>query len=147
MSKREVNQMTKKIYEFNPVIYPFRLWVGINVPVKDIIEKFYVYNIDDNTISDITDEELFRDDDVVATTYPMVDRVDDRIGAFININKKDKLTVGVIAHESIHVCDFLSDRLGLVGDIKNMYSYGEARGYFVEWVANCINSVKLNKFD
>ena len=132
-----------KIYEFNPIIYPFRLWVGVQVPVKDIQEKFFAHNFDD-TISDFTDKELLQTT-VAATTYPVVERKDNWIGCFININRKDKLTVGVMAHEATHVCDMLSDRLGLVGEIDKMFSHGEARAYFVEWVANCINEVKQGK--
>lgn len=132
-----------KIYEFNPIIYPFRLWVGVQVPVKDIQEKFFAHNFDD-TISDFTDKELLQTT-FAATTYPVVERKDNWIGCFININRKDKLTVGVMAHEATHVCDMLSDRIGLVGEVDKMFSHGEARAYFVEWVANCINEVKQGK--
>lgn len=132
-----------KIYEFNPIIYPFRLWVGVQVPAKDIQDKFFAHNFDD-TISDFTDKELLQTS-VAATTLPVVERKDNWIGCLININRKDKLTVGVMAHEATHVCDMLSDRLGLVGEIDKMFSHGEARAYFVEWVANCINEVKQGK--
>ena len=132
-----------KIYEFNPIIYPFRLWVGVQVPAKDIQEKFFAHNFDD-TISDFTDKELLQTT-VADTTYPVVERKDNWIGCFININRKDKLTVGVMAHEATHVCDMLSDRIGLVGEVDKMFSHGEARAYFVDWVSNCINEVKQGK--
>lgn len=132
-----------KIYEFNPIIYPFRLWVGINITTKSVQEKFFAHNFDD-TISDFTDNDLLGTT-CAATTYPVVERGSSQIGAFVNINRKDKVSVGVMAHEAVHVCDMLSDMVGLVGDIKNMFSHGEARAYIVEWVANCINEVKLNK--
>ena len=132
-----------KIYEFNPVIYPFRLWVGIQVSAKDIQEKFFAHNFDD-TISDFTNKELLRTTEA-ATTYPVVEKKDNWIGCFININHKDKLTVGVMAHEATHFCDLASDYLGLVGDIDNMFSHGEARAYLIEWAVNCINEVKQGK--
>lgn len=131
------------IHEFNPIIYPFRLWVGINVKPKEIKDKFFAYNFDD-TVSDFTDKEL-SSTTVAATTYPVCSREDNWIGAFVNIRRKDKCTVGVMAHEATHVCDLISDRLGLVGEIDKMFSHGEARAYIVEWVANCINEVKINK--
>ena len=133
-----------KIYEFNPEIYPFRLWVGMNVQTQEIKDKFFAWNIDDNTISDITDSDL-SGNTVVATTYPVCCREDNWIGAFVHIVRKDKCSVGVIAHEASHVCDFLSYRLGLVGEVDNLFSHGEARAYFMEWVANCINEVKTGK--
>lgn len=132
------------IHEFNPVIYPFRLWIGINVPAKAIQERFYAYDMKEDAIFDITDTDPMGYN-AVATTFPVVEKKGLYIGAFVNINKKHNLSLGVIAHEALHVCDLLSDRLGLVGDIKDLFIHGEARAYFVEWVANCINKVKLNK--
>lgn len=133
-----------KIYEFNPAVYPFRLWVGMDVSPKDIKEKFWAWNIGDDTISDIMDNNLSLNN-VAATTYPVCYREDNWIGAFVHIRGKGKCSVGVIAHEASHVCDLLSDRLGLVGEIDKMFSHGEARAYFIEWVANCINQVKTGK--
>lgn len=133
-----------KIYEFNPIIYPFRLWVGMNVPKKDIANKFYAYKVGENEICDITEQNL-EHSNTAATTFPVCDKEDNWIGAFVHIWRKDKCSVGVMAHEAVHVCDFLSDRLGLVGEIDNLFSHGEARAYFIEWVVNCINEVKLNK--
>lgn len=131
------------IHEFNPIIYPFRLWVGMNVSAEDIKDAFYLYNFDD-TINDFSGNDL-SNTDTTATTYPVCSRKDNWIGAFVNIRRKDKCTVGVIAHEATHVCDLMSDRLGLVGEIDKMFCHGEARAYIVEWIANCINEVKQNK--
>ena len=133
-----------KIYEFNPSIYPFRLWVGMNVAPEDIKEKFWAWNIGDDTISDITDNNLPMDN-AAATTYPVCCREGNRTGAFVHIRRKDECGVGAMAHEASHVCDLLSDRFGLVGEIDNLFSHGEARAYFVGWVANCINQVRIGK--
>lgn len=132
------------IYEFNPEVYPFRLWVGMNVQAQEIKDKFFAYDICYDTVSDITDSDL-SGNTVTATTYPVCCREDHWIGAFVHIRRKDKCNVGVIAHEASHVCDFLSDRFGLVGEVDNLFSHGEARAYFIEWVANCINKVKTGK--
>lgn len=67
------------------------------------------------------------------------------IGAFVHILRNDKCSVGVMAHEASHVCDLLSDRIGLVGDVDNLFSHGEARAYFIQWVADCISQVKNGK--
>ena len=133
-----------KIHEFIPVIYPFRLWVGMNVTDKDIKDKFFAYNVGDDTISDISEVDLsYRS--VAATTYPVCCRKDNWIGAFVNIRRKDKCGVGVMAHEACHVCDLLSDRIGLVGEVDNLFSHGEARAYFIEWCAECISKVRNGK--
>lgn len=133
-----------KIHEFIPVIYPFRLWVGMNVTDKDIKDKFFAYNVGDDTISDISEVDL-SDRSMAATTYPVCCRKDNWIGAFVHILRKDKCSVGVMAHEASHVCDFLSDRIGLVGEVDNLFSHGEARAYFIQWVADCISKVRDGK--
>lgn len=135
-----------KIYEFNPEVYPFRLWVGMNVQAQDIKDKFFAWNIGDDTVGDITDSDL-SGNNIAATTYPVCCRKNNWIGAFVHIRRKNKCNVGVMAHEASHVCDFLSDRIGLVGEVDKLFSHGEARAYFIEWVANCINSVKTGRFE
>lgn len=53
------------------------------------------------------------------------------------------LTVGVVkSHEANHICDFACEHLGIYR--KGFYE-GEAASYLVQWIANCINSVKTNK--
>lgn len=133
-----------KIHEFNPEVYPFRLWVGVNVQAQEIKDKFFAWNVGDDTVCDITDLDL-SGNTIAATTYPVCCKEDNWIGAFVHIRRKDKCSVGVIAHEASHVCDLLSDRLGLVGEVDNLFSHGEARAYFIEWIANRINEVKTGK--
>lgn len=132
------------IYEFNPIVYPFRLWVGINVPHKDIMDKFFACKIDDG-VCELTEQDLAEGCTTAAITYPVCNKETLWVGTFVHIIRKDRCSVGVIAHEASHVCDYLSDRLGIVGETENMFSHGEARAYFIEWVANCINEVKCNK--
>ena len=50
--------MTNRIFEFDPAVYPFRLWVGVDVPSDEITGKFWAYNIVDGTISDIENSDL-----------------------------------------------------------------------------------------
>lgn len=133
-----------KIHEFNPVIYPSRLWVGIDIPPQLVKDTFFGYNLCDDTISDFMDKELLPQSDTAATTYLVCNRKDNWIGAFVNIRRKDRCSVGVMAHEASLVCDFLSERIGLMGG-DNLFKNGEARAYIIEWTTNCINEVKINK--
>lgn len=133
-----------KIKEFNPTVYPFKLWVALNATPQEVMDRFYCFDINSGSISDFINDDFSRMD-VAATTYCVCSKEDNYIGAFINIVRKDKCTVGVIAHEASHACDILSDRLGLIGEINNHFINGEARAYFVEWVAGCIQSVKQQK--
>ena len=35
-----------KIHEFNPEVYPFRLWVGMNIQAQEIKDKFLVCRLE-----------------------------------------------------------------------------------------------------
>lgn len=133
-----------KITEFNPTVYPFRLWVALNATPQEVIDSFYCFDGNSGTVSNFIEDDFARID-VAATTYCVCSKQNNYIGAFVNIVRKDKCTVGVIAHEASHACDILSDRLGLVGELNNHFANGEARAYFIEWAAECIQSVKNNK--
>lgn len=47
---QEERNNTTRIYEFDPVIYPFRLWVAINPPLDEIKEKFYGLTTDNERV-------------------------------------------------------------------------------------------------
>lgn len=43
-----------QIYEFNPTIYPFRLWVSVNPPFEDVKDKFGLLNNENERIGNST---------------------------------------------------------------------------------------------
>jgi len=47
-------------------------------------------------------------------------------------------SAGTIAHESLHIVDFLCDELGIPITIENT----EIRGYMIGYIVNCITSGK-----
>ena len=127
-----------RILEFDPVVYPFRLWVGKNVPHKSVEETFWALTTDmDKTPFD----EVYytRDRFVCATCYPVCDKESGWIGIFCNIQYTKLLTVGRMAHEATHIVDFLCEKLGIE---CYTFTQGEPRAYLVEWATNCIDKVK-----
>lgn len=131
-----------KIHEFNPMVYPFRLWVGVNLPYEEVDGKFYAL-LQDMERMDFELDMYNHDRFCVATCYPVCSKSDGFIGILCVIHNPKLLSVGKIAHEASHITDFLCDRTGLNGF---NFDDGEARAYFTEWAADCIYQIKRGNF-
>lgn len=131
-----------KIYEFNPVIYPFRLYVAVNPTFEEVEETFYAYDVETNERSNMLKDDFYNDYGTIATCYPIVHKKDAWISILVRIRLKGQMDAGTIAHEASHICDFVCQRYGIY---RNGFNEGEATGYLTGWIANCINSVKRNK--
>ena len=129
------------IHEFDPVIYPARLWVGINPPFEYIDNKFYGLNSEMERIP-FGKEQHEVDSFVVARTHAVTDKESGWIGIFVSIYKPKMMTTNFISHESAHCADFICENFGIQhGGFDN----GEAYAYLIGWIADCIEKVKLNK--
>ena len=137
-----MNERAKgKIHEFDPVIYPFRIWVSINPSLEEVSEKFYGLT-DEMERVDIDEKWLDEDRFKIATTSPVSIKKDGWCGLLVCIHKPKVMNTGVIAHESVHCADFVCEQFGITtGSFEN----GEAYAYLVQWIAGCIEKVKLNK--
>lgn len=132
-----------KIFEFDPQIYPTRLWVCVNPSFDDVNDKFYF--LDDkseNIIDDYSRKDFEKHFLAVATSFSVVDKKSAFKGIFVAIWKKKCVGCGVIAHESTHATDWLWEQLDMRG-----YSFneGEPRAYYTQWVANSIAGVLKSK--
>lgn len=132
------------IHQFSPVIYPFKLWVGIDVPAHDIIAEFYGYSMRNGEVSDFTEDELNKATSY-ATTYPVVHKSTNLTGCFIHFHRRKYAVSAVMAHEASHVSDFMSDKFGLASDASSLFDEGEARAYIVQWAVECMEKVKRDK--
>ena len=133
--------MENKIREFSPVVYPFRLWVGVNPSYEEVENKFYALNTVMERIP-MTPDIYHTDTFIVARNIVVCSKNDGWIGIFIPIYKPRLMSVGKIAHEASHCTDFMCEKFGVGG---HDFEGGEARAYFTEWVADCINQVKTGK--
>ena len=130
-----------QIHEFDPVIYPTRLWVAINPALEQISEKFY--GLDSNIDKFDIDHDYFDPTFItIAKTYPVFDKQSKWIGLFVGIYKKGQCGSGVVSHESVHVADFICEQLGVS---NGKFEDGEAYAYLVQWIAYCIDKVLKNK--
>lgn len=134
--------MANSIYEFNPVVYPFRLWVikkNTNSDVKDnfwgITSGYETYDIEDEML----DQQHKKAN---AWVLPVSKKESKRIGVLVCLEKTREMTVGKVAHEATHVVDWVCEHLDLRGF---SYAEGEARAYLTGWVTDCINNVLKGK--
>ena len=131
------------IYEFNPQVYPTRLWVAkkADVSFDEIDNGFHAINgsnerIDFKAAFEETEASIY------ATTYPVSNKESGWRGCLVLLNRKD-LTMGTIAHEASHCTDWLFEQLGV--ESGTTFDNGEARAYYLEWAFNRIIEVKQGK--
>lgn len=120
------------IYEFDPVIYPFKLWVSIANNTEYIKSKFLYYP---------EKEELNFKGKVEfdASVDTVMHKETKMLGFLVYFVNSKACTNGIIAHEATHVSDRVWEHLGERKKAK------EANAYLVEWIVDCIEKVKLNK--
>jgi hypothetical protein len=119
-----------KIHEFNPVIYPVKIWVVVNPKRGQIIENFKY--LDGKNIEIESDMK-----NIVACVFdkPLIRSRTGKYGFLIVIN--EKLHVGEIAHESCHAVGSIYNYLG----VKFSTIEDEPNAYLTGWVASCIDNV------
>ena len=122
---------TAKIHEFNPVIYPYRIWIVIDKTPNVIAEKFKEYS--GNPI-------IFTDDDgsdrQEAFTMMAIHKEEKYCGTVIFFHSKKSMSYELVAHESSHAAKHLFKHIG--ADITEH----EPFEYVVGWIAGCCEKVK-----
>ena len=121
------------IREFDPVIYPFRLWVIVGGKDKEITDSFLQYEGEEIESLDkgISKSEAF--------AMPVISKESNRYGVVVYFVNRRVMTCSVIAHESSHAAKFLFEHIG--ADVKEH----EPFEYVVGWIAGCCEKAKKNK--
>ncbi len=116
----------QKIYEFDPQIYPRKLWVTVGVPFDELKDEF---------------EDL---KSIEEASYAQVDHIrklkpEIRGGILVRFEDLEALKrLGIITHETIHVATEIFDYIGAYHDPKNQ----EPFAYLCGWIAKCMEEVK-----
>lgn len=116
----------QKIYEFDPQIYPRKVWVTVGVPFEELKDEF----------EDLKpmEEGSYAQVDHLRKLKPEV-----RGGLLVRFENLDTLKkFGNITHESIHVATEIFDYIGAFHDPKNQ----ELFAYLCGWIAKCMDEVK-----
>ena len=125
--------MKSSIYEFDPVIYPIRLWVCKKPVKEDVASIFYPFNNDDEMVDDFGD--TFSRIGCYANTL-IVGKKSERIkGCLVSLLMPGSVGAGVCAHEALHFVAHLSDMLDI--PLGN-FDKSEPLAYLEQWATNCI---------
>lgn len=108
-------------YEYDPVIYPRKLWVYTGDRLSEVCDFF---------------ENLVPEKEYIGLTYEETARKqDNEIGILVAFNSIIKMSIDNIAHEASHVVDFMEAALGIDHG-------GESSAYLLGWVTKCIDMAK-----
>lgn len=121
--------MKQNILEFDPVIYPRKVWISINPDIGKLKERF----------DDI--EEL--DETTCASVFCTYDKIKKLGGVLIVFKNKKDLNADLITHESIHAALRILEYVGYMPDYNNQ----EPLTYLAGWIASCCEKVKNNKHE
>lgn len=112
------------VYEYDPVIYPRKLWVHIGKDLEKLIDaEFYGCIPPEKEYGGVTYKEVVR-------------KTDKKWGVLISFPASKGMTMGVCAHEASHACDDIEEALGI-------HHGGETSAYLLDWIASCINKARL----
>ena len=122
-----------KIHEFDPVIYPRKLWIVVtNNP--QVIKDNFEYD---------SDPENFFGGGHAAMVISCSQKETNLIGVCICFTKHKHLTTKNIAHESVHAASYMFSACNMSMGFED--GKDEHYAYLVGWIAECCEKVKLNK--
>ena len=128
--------MTTKIYEFDPVIYPVRLWVCKRPSAEDVDKLFYPLNNDGEAVDSFGD--AFDQRGQRATTLIVKEKTEGWYGCLIALTQPGECGAGVCAHEALHFAAYLSEEFDIP---LGGFDKSEPLAYLEQWATNCIWSV------
>ena len=113
-----------KIFEFDPQIYPRKLWVVVNPNYEDINKTF------EESIDELEDH-------YEAIVHHVTHTSSGKGGLLVIFKDVEFMTTSTISHESTHVAIDIFEYTGCRIDYLNQESFA----YLVGWIAGCINTV------
>lgn len=128
--------MKSVIYEFDPVIYPFKLLVSKNFDAKELGGMYYCIDDEYNLID--APGEFIPNKRTIARTIQCVPKDSSGACYMVLLYHPKVIGVGTIAHESLHIANFVGEWLGFLPKKANE---DEPQAYLVQWLSNCIDSV------
>ena len=115
------------IYQFDPQIYPRKLWVSVGASTEELQERFGKEDIK---------EDL--DDSYYAETYSVQQKEPLLGGVLIRFQNLKAMTPENMAHEATHAALEIFDYCDCRIDVENQ----EPFAYLVGWIVKCIEEVR-----
>ena len=117
-----------KVVEFDPQIYPRKVWVAKGGDVKSVRGQFCRVNGDE--IAFEGNYEGFVDSVSLKS--------DGKLGELIWFPYASAMPISHISHEATHAAMDIFGDIGIVPDVNNQ----EPLAYLVGWISDCIYNVK-----
>lgn len=125
-----------KLHQFDPTIYPMKLWIAEGGSKTDIAEVFLDK---DNDPLCVTPDTLTNS---LALTFNYVCHVEsNKIGVLVWL-LSNSVDVEIITHEDVHVASAIFKNIGSRVETDN----DEPFAYLVGFAADCIRQVSTHKF-
>lgn len=126
--------MSKKIeiHQFDPVLYPYKIWVIVSDNLRVVKENFTELNGQEIT--------FVGEDNFNAMTCQLRLKENRHFGSVIIFKSKKMMSTNYMAHESCHAAKQLFEHIG--ADMRDH----EPFEYLLGWIVDCCEQVKKNKF-
>ena len=123
-----------KLREYNPEVYPIRLWICTDPNPEELADELVMFEMDDTLPSPKRNIEMFEDLMPYSSSNCCKVVNDDGVRGCLLVFSETKDYVFV--HECSHFVDWCDEYLGLE---SHDFEHGEARAYLTEWAFNCCN--------
>ena len=120
------------IYEFDPTIYPRKIWITYDATAEELNKKFPNSNCGKG-FTDMDFNGVF-----YAVTYPVYESEHKVFGYLLRFPNKEGMSLFNIVHESVHVANRIFSVIGAEIDLENDETYA----YLVHWIVKCCDSIK-----
>lgn len=120
-------------HRFDPVIYPYKIWISVTQNFEAIAERFTEKN--GNNIDILEYENSF------ATTTDVRCKISGCYGTLINFESRNAITFKTVTHESSHAAKDLFNHIG--ADARQHETFEYVAGF----IAECCGKVKINRYD
>lgn len=131
--------MKNNIKEYDPQIYSRKLWLATENDINYILSTFDLFSAADTSkVNDNPSKTLndMVDDVTIACVIPVERKSDGMLGALLILYNTEECGTSTIAHESVHVADYICDELGIyTGSLSDNEHYA----YLVGWVAGKVS--------
>lgn len=128
--------MKSVIYEFDPAIYPFKLLVSKDFDTDELGKMFYCIDDDENLID--SPNEFVPNRRTIARTIQCAPKDGSQTCYLVLLYHPKVIGVGTLAHESLHIANFVGEWLGFLPKKSNE---DEPQAYLAQWLSNCIDCV------
>lgn len=120
------------IHQFNPEIYPVKLWIVVTQDGEVLKDRFVDSDEEELNVSIMNGGR--------GTVFTVLQRKDMLRGILIVFAKKKYMTAEIITHEATHATRFIW------GMIREHEHKGvEAEAYLASWIARCCDVVRKYK--